>query len=232
MMHNKQQHQLQENNMIKHIGRHNSKKVVILYRTVPDEEHMCLITYSDALPRKYHDTIMPILESASGQQAEVFAEALHRNVLHDGRNILGSLHKEGFIKKVPTNQVIVTATPTSQVRLDELNSIISEMKKGEEAIKKMADIDSNRGMKGSNPYAKQEAKDVTEQLTDTAGVLDDTYFAKQNLAQAARMKAEAEGLLKEAARLEDEAKKFLPEAQETKVVKTRAPRNAKKAVQS
>lgn len=217
--------------MIKHIGKHNNKKVIILYRTVPDEDHMCLVTYSDALPRKYHDTIMPILESQAGQAAEMFAEALHRNLLHDGRNILGSLHKEGFIKKVPTNQVIVTATPTSQVRLDELNSILSEMKKGEEAIKRMADLDSNRGMKGSNPYAKQEAQEITEQFAEPqaeAGVLDDSYFAKQNLAQAARMKAEAEGLLKEAARLEDEAKKFLPEAEEKKVVKTRAPRNAKK----
>lgn len=219
--------------MIKHIGRHNNKKVIILYREVPEEAHMCLVTYSDALPRKYHDTIMPILESQAGQAAEVFAEALHRNLLHDGRNILGSLHKEGFIKKVPTNQVIVTATPTSQVRLDELNSIITEMKKGEEAIKKMADIDSNRGLKGSNPNARQEAQEVADQFTQSeAGVLDDSYFAKQNLAQATRMRAEAEGLLKEAARLEDEAKKFLPEAQEPKVVKTRAPRNAKKVAQS
>lgn len=218
--------------MIKHIGRHNNKKVIILYREVPEEAHMCLVTYSDALPRKYHDTIMPILESQAGQAAEVFAEALHRNLLHDGRNILGSLHKEGFIKKVPTNQVIVTATPTSQVRLDELNSIITEMKKGEEAIKKMADIDSNRGLKGSNPNAKQEAQYVADQFAQSeSGVLDDSYFAKQNLDQATKMRAEAEGLLKEAARLENEAKKFLPEVAEEKVVKTRAPRNAKKVSQ-
>jgi hypothetical protein len=222
--------------VIKHIGRHNNKKVIILYREVPEEAHMCLVTYSDALPRKYHDTIMPILESQPGQAADVFAEALHRNLLHDGRNILGSLHKEGFIKKVPTNQVIVTATPTSQVRLDELNNILSEMRKGEEAIKKMADLDSNRGMNGNNNPYKQKAQDIAEQFDESqsgVGVLDDTYFAQQNLAQAARMKTEAEGLLKEAARLEAEAKKFLPEEKEAKVVKTRAPRNAKKvSVQS
>lgn len=202
---------------------------------VPDEEHMCLITYSDALPRKYHDTIMPILEGATGQASETFAEVLHRNSLHDGRNILGSLHKEGFIKKVPTNQVIVTATPKSQVRLDELNSIITEMKKGEDAFKRLAEIDSNRGFKGGNVNARQEVSDLTEQFAaneveNAAGVLDDTYFAKQNLAQAGRMRAEAEGLLKEAARLEEDSKQFLPKEQkaEVKEVKTRAPRNGKK----
>jgi hypothetical protein len=227
--------------MIKHIGKHNNKKVIILYRVVPDEEHMCLVTYSDALPRKYHDTIMPILEGQVGQASDTFAEVLHRNSLYDGRNILGSLHKEGFIKKVPTNQVIVTATPKSQVRLDELNSIITEMKKGEDAIKRLADLDSNRGFKGGNQNAKQEAEDITEQLSaytnqQESTVLDDTYFAKQNIAQASKMRSEAEGLLKEAARLEEEAQQFLPKEfatdESVKTTKTRAPRNAKKVQQA
>jgi ribosomal protein S19E (S16A) len=55
--------------------------------------------------------------------------------MSDGRNCLDVLHKEGMIKKVPTNQVIVTPTGKSNVRLDELNKILKEMEQGESAIK-------------------------------------------------------------------------------------------------
>ena len=37
--------------MAKHVGKHNDRKVVILFREVPDEGHMCLVIYSDLLPR-------------------------------------------------------------------------------------------------------------------------------------------------------------------------------------
>ena len=44
--------------MIKHVGRHNNQKIVILFRKVPGEDHMALVTYSDLLPRMYHDEVM------------------------------------------------------------------------------------------------------------------------------------------------------------------------------
>jgi hypothetical protein len=36
--------------MIKHVGKHNQKRVAIVYRTVPDEDHMALVVYSESLP--------------------------------------------------------------------------------------------------------------------------------------------------------------------------------------
>jgi hypothetical protein len=94
--------------MIKHIGRHNDKKVAILYRTVPKEEGMCLLVYSELLPRTYHDTVMKVLESDPGQAASELSDALFRSLLPDGRNVLETLHAEGLIRKIPTSQVIVT----------------------------------------------------------------------------------------------------------------------------
>ena len=44
--------------------------------------------------------------------------------------------------------MIVTATPTSNVRLDELNKILNEMKQGDEAIKRMAQLDADGGYTG------------------------------------------------------------------------------------
>ena len=62
--------------MYKHVARHKDKKAVLLYRQVPGEDHMCLVAYSDLLPRLYHDSIMKVLESDIGQAAENFADAL------------------------------------------------------------------------------------------------------------------------------------------------------------
>jgi len=99
--------------MLKHIGRHGDRKVALLFREVPGEDHMCLVVYPDTLPTHIHNSIMSTLESPAGQAATNLSEVLHRNLLPDGRPQLEALHREGMIKKVPTNQVIVTPTAQS-----------------------------------------------------------------------------------------------------------------------
>jgi hypothetical protein len=200
--------------MIKHVGKHNSRKVVILYRTVPNEEHMCLVAYSDSLPRIIHDSVMETLESPMGQQAEEFADAVFRTMLADGNNTLQALHKEGLIKKVPTGQVIVTPTTNSTIRLDELNVMLAKMKGGEEAVKKLAEFDNNQGLKGNN---KPLPRDVGEPnvVNTSTDILTDEMLSAQRLDQAKTMKAEAERLLSEAKRLETEAKELAPTKRKT-----------------
>jgi hypothetical protein len=208
--------------MIKHVGRHGDKKVVILYRTVPNEEHMCLVSYSDLLPRTYHDAVMKILESAVGQQAAEFSEALFRNLLPDGRNMLHTLHKEGLIKKVPTNQVIVTPDTKSNVRLDELNEILKKMEAGSEAVQKMAELDAQSGLR--DPAKKTQS--VPEK---TADLLSDSNLAQNLIAQAARMRVEAQSLLTEAQRLETEAQLLGEPKQATAAPRRGRPKNSAKS---
>ena len=121
--------------MLKHVGRHGDRKVAIVFREIPGEDHMCLVVYPDIMPTHIHDTIMRVLESPIGQAENVLADALHRNLLPDGRVILEALHREGMLKKVPTDQIIVTPTPSSSVKLDELNRLVREMEMGTEAAK-------------------------------------------------------------------------------------------------
>ena len=111
--------------------------------------------YPDTLPRHIHDDVMAALESESGQQAKEFADYLFRYTLADGNNALQLLHKEGMIKKVPTNQVIVTPDNRSNVRLDELNGILAKMAMGEEAVKELAELDAGAGLSG-----KQRRRDA------------------------------------------------------------------------
>jgi len=210
--------------MIKHVGKHNNKKVVILYKTVPNEDHMCLVVYPETIPRHIHDDVMKALESESGQQAKEFADYLFRVTMADGNNCLTTLHSEGMIKKVPTNQVIVTPNTKSTVRLDELNEILKKMSLGEEAIKELADLDKNSGLTGKKNRVNEnrtvgelrpprESRSVPAKVDTNISindVLTDEQMATQRIAQAAKMKQEAQQLLAEAQRLEAEAQTLTP----------------------
>ena len=123
--------------MLKHVGRHGEKKVVVAYNTVPGEDHMALVIYSDSLPSMLHDEVMKVIESPAGQTAKSLADALFRNIMPDGNNTLGALHKGGFLKKVQTKQVILKPNAKSSVRLDELNEILKKMEGSAEAAKKL-----------------------------------------------------------------------------------------------
>jgi hypothetical protein len=199
--------------MIKHVGKHNQRKIAIVYKYIPDEEHMALIVYTDSLPQMIHDEAMKCLESAVGQNAKELADALFRTIMGDGQNCLTALHRGGWLKKVPTNQVVVTPTSQSTIRLDELNKILKEMEAGEDAKQRMADIDSNRGVKG----VLSEGREVGEPTrTSSSSVntsneaLSDADLANQRLDQANRMETEAKNLLAEAKRLKEEAKSLTP----------------------
>lgn len=196
--------------MIKHVGKHNQRKIAIVYKTIPDEEHMALVVYTDSLPQMIHDEAMRALESEVGQNAKELADVLFRTVMADGRNCLEALHRGGLLKKVPTNQIIVTPNSQSTVRLDELNDILKKMELGEEAVKQMADLDKNRGTKGVLQESREVGEPVKSVNTASADVLSDADLAAQRLAQATRMEAEAKSLLAEAKRLKEEASSLAP----------------------
>jgi hypothetical protein len=166
-----------------------------------------------------HNAIMKVLESTPGQAATNFADVLHRNVLPDGRPMLEALHREGKLKKVATNQVIVTPTATSSVKLDELNRLVKEMESGTEALKRLQQIDQNAGIVPPDVKRQAEAEfKKTQQRTSTPppmqapanGALDDQSLANNMLNQAKRMEAEAKGLVAEAARMKKEAERMFP----------------------
>lgn len=221
--------------MLKHIGKHNERKIVVLFHQVPNEDHMCLLVYSDLLPRLMHDEIMRAIESPPGQQAPNLADALFRISMADGRNPLEVLHKEGFMKKVQTSQVIMTPTPASKIRLDELNNIMAEMAKGEDAIKRLADIDKSAGLQTKKRDNSTPPRNVGEPKKAVMppmeslqapidGVLTDEAIANQQLVQATRMRNEAKSLLAEASRLEGEAAQIAPSVvKATKPAKAAAP---------
>jgi len=203
--------------MIKHVGRHGDRKVAIVFREIPGEEHMCLVVYTETLPVAMHDSLMRALESPTCQTAENLGDALFRELFNDGRPMLQTFHAEGMLKKVQTKQVVVTPNPSSHVNLEEMNNILRKMKLGESAIREMADLDSNRGMTGKvrprdefgreigAPIDQVRAGSAAIAGSDAARALDDKALAETFQQQAVRMAAEARSLLAESERLMKEA---------------------------
>jgi len=239
---------------MKHVGKHGDRKVCILFRQVPGEDHMCLVIYPDTLHAHWQDSIQKALESDVAQQSEELADALHRSYLPDGRPVLETLHQERMIKKLRTSDVIVTPTADAKIRLDELNKMLNEMKQGEAAIKKMAENDASRGLVAPEVKRKAEAeyKAGQTQKVDTSyvapplkagqdGALSDRDIAANMLAQAKAMETNARAMVAEAARMKKDAERMDPtvtaravapvtESAEAPKKRTRGPNKPKTAV--
>lgn len=196
---------------LRHVGKHNERKVAIIFREVPGEPHMCLVTYPDVLNRHVHDPLMKCIESDIGQSSENLADALNRVYSTDGKIILHALHSEGQLKKVNTSQVVVTPAPNVKIKLDELNKILDEMKQGEAAVKRLAEIDSSAGLQDPVDVARRmrNNQEPTQNVQAAQGALGDAQIANNLKIQAEKMSREARGLLAEAERMMKEANQML-----------------------
>jgi len=195
---------------LRHVGKIGDRKVAIVFREVPNETHMCLVAFTDTLNRHIHDPMMKCIESDIGQSSQNLADALNRTHTQDGKYILQVLHSQGMLKKVQTETVVVTPNSNTRIKLSDLNKILDEMEQGEAAVRRLAEIDSSRGIQDANQVA-QRARDRAAEASlppvtkAEDGLLSDTLIAKNLRTQASKMEAEARGLLAESARLQTEA---------------------------
>jgi len=115
---------------IKHVARvkATNKKCLVAYRTLPGDAHHCLIVPTENMPDIFHDAIINLVESGSGQDAYEFADALDRNQFPDGSNMLRWLHGNGRLIKAPTSNIEMTPNTQVTILLSELNQIIAEQR--------------------------------------------------------------------------------------------------------
>jgi len=195
-------------NFLRHVGKIGDRKVAVIFREVPNEPHMCLVTYTELLNAHIHEAVIRCIESEIGQSSANLADALNRTHTKDGKYVLQLLHKEGLLKKVQTSQVVMTPNPKTLIKLDELNKILDEMEQGEQAVKRMAEIDGDTGQ-NTMEVVKKMREPATPVVASGSDVLGDSVLANNLLQQAQRMQAEAKGLLAESQRLQDEANSLL-----------------------
>ena len=120
--------------MIKHVGKHGDRKVAIVFREVPGEDHMCLVIYPELLPVSMHDGIMRVIDSPEGQAAESLGDALFRSLLPDGRPILQTLHSEGMIKAFDQMRLMVSKYMDPAIAGRDYGSLVSRVERWQSDI--------------------------------------------------------------------------------------------------
>lgn len=196
--------------MIKHIGRmaKNQRKVIVAYKIVPNEPDQCIVVTTENLMADEHDTLIKLVESAAGQDADDLATVMARTPLPDGRNMLAAFHTTGKMVKVPTNTVEMTPTTQSKIMLSELNELIAQQRGV--TVADLA-IGGNKAPKTEQaPSVAETVEAVVEPLqAPVDGVLTDDDLARQ-------YRSQADAMYKEAKRLRDEAEKLSPTKRTTK----------------
>ena len=186
---------------MKHVGKmkNNGARVVIAYRTIPGDPFSALVVGTQQLPDSYHDSLMSLVESDAGQQADELADVMAVRKFPDGSNMLQFVHANGLMKKVPTTGVLVTPDPKTSVPLDELNNIIAEQKGvtlDELSIKDGANSTVPTISDKKTTIEPEEI--VVEETVDTLGLTP------------AEMRSRADALYKEAAKLRKTADELDP----------------------
>lgn len=172
----------------KHVGRtDDKKKVVVVFRQMPEEVDQCLVVYTQALKEQYHDELMRFVEGHAQNDVELY-KAASRESFYDGYPVLESLHLNKALVKVPTSSVTMTPTPGLEIKLDELNAQLNQI---------AASKTTSGDISGDVPMANN----VTQNAR-TSGTLDDKAIADGMRRQAMMFETEAKKLKEQADKLD------------------------------
>ncbi len=199
---------------MKHVGKmkNNSARVAVVYRTLPGEPMNALVVGTHGLPDAYHDSLMNLIESEAGQQANELADILASRRFPDGEIMLQWLHSRSQLKKVPTNMVFMTPNAKTNLPLNELNEVIAQQKGV-----KVEDLAVSDGKKETK---QKEEVIVDEVVTDV--VIPETTPTIDQPVTASDLRSMADKLFKEAQALRKKADEIEPPVKKTAKTKATA----------
>lgn len=189
---------------LKHVGKikNTGSKVLVVFRTLPGESNMALVVQTAPLSDQYHNAIIDLVDSDTGQDSWEFGEILFARPFPDGRPMLQALQSDNRLSRVSTDSIIMTPTPNTEILLSELNALIAEQKN-------CAIDDLYTFVKGAPSKSSVEKKDeeTVSVASSSNEVLSDKDIARNYRSQADAMYKEAARLRKEADELDPPAKK-------------------------
>jgi len=194
--------------VLKHVGRikSNKRKVIVSYRTLPNDPNHCVVVTTENLEAADHDFLIKLVESNSGQVSYEFAEAMARSTLSDGSNMLARFHTTGKMVRFPTDQIEMTPDTNTVIMLNELNQIVAEQKGI--SVEDLA-------LKDSTPTATATKQNtVSETVANPTPAQSDGVLTDEQI--AANYRSQADAMFKEAKKLRDEAEKLAPSKKKTK----------------
>jgi hypothetical protein len=196
---------------LKHVGRqiNNKRKVVVAYRVVPGEPESCIVVPTESLMAEEHDTLMKLVESDAGQNANELADAMARTRLPDGRVMLAAFHTTGRFVKMPTKNIEMMPNRNTTINLAELNETIAAQKGVA-----VEDLAVKPGTAQESSSARTEAPAVQEATVEPLQAATDGVLTDDQL--AAQYRSQADAMFKEAKRLREQAEELAPTKKKTK----------------
>jgi len=190
---------------LKHVGRlaRNKKSVVVAYRTIPNDPENCLVVTTETLMSDEHDALMRLVESPAGQSSNELAEAMARDTLPDGRNMLAAFHSTGKLNKFPTKEVEMVPDRSTTIMLNELNKIIAEQKGVA-----LEDLAIKPEIRSAKPTQAPESAYIQEPVAQPTAAPVDGVLSDEDL--AASYRSQADRLFKEAKALREQAEELVP----------------------
>jgi hypothetical protein len=196
---------------MKHVGKmkNNGARVAVVFRTLPGDPFNALVVGTNGLADSYHDSLMSLIETESGQTANELGEILAVRRFPDGSNMLEFMHNRGMLKKVKTDAVLMTPDPTTSIQLDELNQLIADQKGitvDELAVADGTETPSKKETKSTRKAEEIIVDDVTTPVV-SASVVDSPVTASDLRSMADKLFKEAQNLRKKADEIEPPVKK-------------------------
>jgi hypothetical protein len=200
---------------LKHVGRLkvSKRKLIVAYRTIPNDPHSALVIFTDSLSADEHDSLIRVVESAAGQQAYELAEAIARSYLPDGRNMLEAFHRTGRLFKIATTDVEMTPDTRSSVNLHELNNIIAQQRGvaiEDLTLKPEGSASASTTSTKANPSTSNAAHAVLDGDATVANVTQQSTEPLTDEQLATKYRSDADKMYKEAKQLREMAEKLSP----------------------
>ena len=191
---------------IKHVGQvaNTGLKCIVVFREIYDENgnvqepDNCLVVETERLPDMEHDDIVRVVESPTAQESAEFYTVAHRSMFSDGINMLVKLNNRGYLKKYPTDQIMMTPNSSTSIKLSEINEIIRKQNTG------MSEADISNSMVDDTDSPPRTTTSLSPSQTIDQAVntgeqaMDDTALAQSMLEQAKTYEAEVTRLREEA----------------------------------
>ena len=197
--------------------KNNGAKLAVVFRTLPGEATSALVCGTNALPDAFHDSLMSLIESDSGQQANELADVLAVRRFPDGSNMLEFLHRNGLLTKVATNMVTMVFDNKNQITLSELNQLVADQKGI--TIDQLAITESTE--QTATPATKESVKTKWDKAREDKAKVEEEVVTNTSIELSpAEMRSRADALYKEAARLRKEADTIDPPKKKTSKVET------------
>jgi len=189
--------------MLKHVGRliQTKRRVILAFRTLPGDPTHCLVVTTENLESGDHDSLMTVVESNAGQNANEFAEVMSRSPLPDGSNMLAKFHQTGKLMKVSTEEVEMTPDLHTTIKLSTLNETIASQRGVT-----IADLAIKEPGTQTSTTSSPTPTEISSATTD---VLSDEQLASN-------YRSQADQLFKEAKRLREQAESLVPTKRATK----------------